>query len=138
MTGALLTAVDWLGSICLIAGGVFCLIGGYGLIRLPDMFTRMHAAGVSDTLGAGLILLGLGLHEGPTLITVKLGIILIFIVFSSPTSTHALAQAALAGGLKPWRKGEPRDSETYSTGPGPSEEERRAARTGREDESSRG
>jgi multicomponent Na+:H+ antiporter subunit G len=128
-------AAEILGGVCVIAGAFFCLVGGIGLLRMPDMFTRMHAAGVADTMGAGLILAGLALHEGFTLITAKLAFILLFVVFSSPTATHALAQAALAGGLTPWRKGEPRDSEVYSTGPGPSKEEKATAR---EDASSKG
>jgi multicomponent Na+:H+ antiporter subunit G len=135
MAALVATAADILGWACVVAGGFFCLVGGIGLLRMPDIFTRMHAAGVTDTMGAGLILAGLALHEGFSLITVKLGFILIFIVFSSPTATHALAQAALAGGLTPWRKGEPRDSEVYSTGPGPSKEEKATAR---EDASSKG
>lgn len=128
MADLIVGAVETLSWACLIAGSFFCLVGGIGLLRLPDLFTRMHASGVADTLGAGLILLGLALHEGFTLITVKLAFIMIFILFSSPTATHALAQAALAGGLTPWLKGEPRDSEVYSTGPRPSAEDRHAAR----------
>ena len=135
ISATLAMAAEILGWVCVIAGAFFCLVGGIGLLRMPDMFTRMHAAGVTDTMGAGLILAGLALHEGFTLITVKLGFILLFIIFSSPTATHALAQAALAGGLTPWRKGEPRDSEVYSTGPGPSKEEKATAR---EDASSKG
>lgn len=93
--------IDALSWACLVAGGVFCVIGATGLIRMPDFFTRMHAAGVTDTLGAGLILVGLALQAGLTLVTVKLAMIGILILFTSPTATHALAKAGLARGLKP-------------------------------------
>lgn len=85
----------------IISGGIFCLIGGLGLIRLPDMFARMHGASLIDTLGVGLILTGLMVQAGFTLVTAKLILILVFIFFTSPTSTHALARAALNGGLVP-------------------------------------
>ncbi len=86
---------------CLIAGSLFALIGAAGIIRLPDVFARMHGAGIVDTLGMGLILAGLMIHEGFTLVTVKLILIVVFIFFASPTTTHALARAALNGGVKP-------------------------------------
>ena len=93
--------IDLLSWACLLAGGVFCVIGAIGLIRMPSLFTRLHAASVTDTLGAGLILLGLVLQAGLTLVTVKLGVLGLLIVFASPTATHALAKAALARGVDP-------------------------------------
>lgn len=99
-------ALDALSWVLLVAGGAFCIIGAAGLLRMPDFFTRMHAAGVTDTLGAGLILLGLLLQAGLTLVTVKLAVIGLLIFFTSPTATHALAKAALARGLKPLLAGE--------------------------------
>lgn len=94
-------ALDILSWILLASGGAFCVIGALGLLRMPDFFTRMHAASVTDTLGAGMILLGLMLQSGFTLVTVKLIVIGLLIFFTSPTATHALARAALARGLKP-------------------------------------
>lgn len=93
--------LDILSWACLLAGCAFSLIAAVGMIRLPDLFTRMHAAGMIDTAGAGLILLGLALQAGPTMVTVKLALILAFVVFTSPTTTHALAIAALHGGVVP-------------------------------------
>jgi len=93
--------LDLLSWVAIVSGGVLCLIGGYGLIKLPDMYTRMHGAGLIDTLGIGLILVGLMFQAGFTLVLAKLIMILIFIFFTSPTATHALARAALNGGLKP-------------------------------------
>lgn len=94
-------AVEILGGVFLLAGGLFCLIGGIGLLRMPDFYTRMHAASVTETLGVGLILLGLLLHAGWTLVAVKLLMIGLLVFFVSPTASHALARAALLRGLKP-------------------------------------
>lgn len=93
--------IDILSWACLVVGGFFCGVGALGLLRMPDFYTRMHAASVIDTLGAGLILVGLGLQAGWTLITVKLLMVGLLIFFASPTATHALARAAMARGLKP-------------------------------------
>jgi multicomponent Na+:H+ antiporter subunit G len=84
-----------------VTGGFFGIVGGIGLLRFPDLFSRFHAAGVTDTLGAGLILIGLMLQAGWSLITIKLVLILAFGLFTSPTATHALAKAALHGKVKP-------------------------------------
>ena len=94
--------VDALSWLALLAGSVFLLIGALGIIRLPDMFSRMHGAGVIDTLGAGLILLGLMLQAGWGIVGLKLLLVVLFVFFTSPTTSHALARAALDSGLKPF------------------------------------
>ncbi|MGE0557726.1 MAG: monovalent cation/H(+) antiporter subunit G [Burkholderiales bacterium] len=93
--------VDALSWACLLAGAVFCVIGALGMIRMPDFYTRVHAASVTDTAGVGLLLLGMMLQAGFTLVTVKLIIIGLLVFFTSPTATHALCKAALTRGLKP-------------------------------------
>ncbi|MDP1735476.1 MAG: monovalent cation/H(+) antiporter subunit G [Sulfuritalea sp.] len=93
--------VDILSALCLAGGSFFCLVGGFGLLRMPDFYTRMHAGSVVDTLGAGLILLGLMLQAGLTLVAVKLAMVGLLIFFASPTASHALARAALLRGLVP-------------------------------------
>ena len=93
--------VDILSWACLVAGAAFSVIGAVGLIRMPDFYTRVHAASVTDTAGAGLLLTGMMLQAGFTLVTVKLIIIGLLILFTSPTATHALCKAALMRGLKP-------------------------------------
>lgn len=93
--------IDMLSWACLLGGGFFVLVGGIGLLRLPDFFTRLHAAGITDTLGAGLIVLGLALQSGLSLVTVKLFLLLGFLIFTSPTATHAIARAAAHGQLRP-------------------------------------
>ncbi len=94
----LLDIASW---VLLVIGGAFCVIGAVGLLRMPDFFTRTHAASVVDTLGAAFILLGLMLQAGPTLVAVKLAAIGILLFFTSPVATHALARAALARGVEP-------------------------------------
>jgi multicomponent Na+:H+ antiporter subunit G len=99
MMAVVADVITW---ICILAGGFCGLVSGIGMVRgLPDLFSRMHAAGISDTLAAGLILIGLTFQAGFTIVTIKLLMILVLILFTSPTSTHALAKAALHGGLKP-------------------------------------
>lgn len=95
------SAAEFLSWLCLAGGSVFCIVGGIGMLRMPDLFTRAHAASVIDTLGAGLILLGLLIQAGLTLVAAKLLVIGLLLFFASPTSTHALAKAAMVRGMKP-------------------------------------
>lgn len=94
-------AVDVLSWACLLCGGAFAVIGAVGLVRMPSLFTRIHAASVTDTMGAGLVLAGLALQAGASLITLKLAVVGLLIFFSTPVATHALAKAALARGVDP-------------------------------------
>lgn len=94
-------ALRLLSRACLAAGAIFCMIGALGLLRMPDFYTRLHAASVIETLGAGLLLLGMMLEAGLTLVTVKLIIIGVLLFFVSPTATHALARAAHLRGVQP-------------------------------------
>ena len=93
--------LNLISAVLLAAGSIFVLIGAFGLVRFPDFYTRLHAAGITDTLGAELILLGLMFQAGLSLVTVKLILISLFIFFTSPTATHAVANAARVMGLKP-------------------------------------
>lgn len=104
--------IDIASWMCLLAGGFFAMVGGLGLLRMPDFFTRMHAAGITDTVGAGLILAGLGLQAGFSLVTAKLAILGLLLLFANPTATHALANAALVRGLKPLLGKEKRPSKS--------------------------
>ena len=88
--------IDGLSWLALLGGVFFVIVGGVGLLRMPDFYTRLHAASITDTLGAGLILLGLMLHGGWTLVSAKLLLILSFLWLTSPTATHALVRAALS------------------------------------------
>ena len=93
--------IDVLSAVFLACGAFFSLVGGIGLVRMPDFYTRMHGASVTETLGAGFMLIGLILQAGLTLVAVKLAMIGLLLLFASPTATHALAKAALLGGLAP-------------------------------------
>ena len=93
--------VDTLSWGLLLIGGLFCVLSGIGLFRMPDLFTRSHAAGMTDTVGASFILLGLLLQSPDWTVAVRLVLIIGFLVLTSPTASHALAQAALADGLRP-------------------------------------
>jgi multicomponent Na+:H+ antiporter subunit G len=86
---------------CILLGSFFALVGALGLVRMPDVFTRMHAAGVTDTAGVGLLILGMALKAGLSLTAVKLFILLALFVFTGPVVTHALAQTCLHENIKP-------------------------------------
>ncbi len=100
--------VSWM---FLLAGAVMLVIGAIGIVRLPDVFARMHGAGIIDTMGVGSVLIGLMLQAGLSIVTIKLALIVVFIMFTSPTSTHALAQAALHGGVRPQLDGPDNDDD---------------------------
>lgn len=100
---AVLDVVSW---ILLLAGSFFVFTGAVGLIRLPEFFTRMHGAGVTDTLGAGLMLAGMLIQSGSWIVAAKILLIFLFMIITGPTATHALAKAALHGGLEPRPAGE--------------------------------
>jgi multicomponent Na+:H+ antiporter subunit G len=86
----------------LLSGSALILIGSAGLLRLPDFYTRLHAGGVIDTMGAELMLIGMMFQAGFSIVTVKLFLIAVFLFFTSPTSTHAVANAAYVAGLRPF------------------------------------
>lgn len=109
-----MTPIDWLSGLLVLVGAGFGVIGAIGVLRFPDLFTRMHAAGVTDTLCALLILAGLALKAGFTLALAKLFLILVFLWFTTPTATHALAKAAMHGGEKPVLDDEVEDSSSNS------------------------
>ena len=85
----------------LVGGGFFCVAGALGLNRMPDVFTRMHATSVSDTLGVGMLVLGMALQTTDWLVLVRLGIILVVLYVTGAVASHALARAALHDGEKP-------------------------------------
>ena len=93
--------IDILSGLCIAVGVVALLTGSIGLIRLPDLYSRTHAVGMMDTAGVGFIILGLIIHEGFTLVSVKLALVGIFLFFTSPIATHAVSQVAYRSGLKP-------------------------------------
>lgn len=94
-------ALDILSWVLLTLGGVSVLIGGIGALRMPDLYTRMHAASVTDSMGSILVLAGIMLQAGLSLATIKLAAILLFLLLTGPTASNALASAALLAGTRP-------------------------------------
>jgi len=99
MDGQILITI--LSGFFIALGVVALLIGSLGLLRLPDVYCRIHAVGMIDTAGASFIILGMIIHEGFTLVTVKLVLIGVFMFFTSPIATHAVAQVAYKSGVVP-------------------------------------
>ncbi len=87
-----LDIASWL---IMTAGGIFVFIGGLGALRMPSLYTRMHAASITDSIGPVLIIAGIILQAGFTLASIKLIAILLFLLFTGPTASNALASAAL-------------------------------------------
>lgn len=95
--------LEWGSWFCFGLGGLVLLVGAFGMIRLPDFWARLHAAGMIDTLGAALMLLGMMLQAGLALATLKLALIGLLLFLTGPTATHAIANAAWVAGIKPLR-----------------------------------
>jgi multicomponent Na+:H+ antiporter subunit G len=95
------TIIDLVSWVLILAGAFFIVVGAVGLLRMPDVYTRMHAASVTDTLGAGFLFAGLMVQAGLSLVALKLGFILVLFFFIGPVATHALAQAALHAAVRP-------------------------------------
>ena len=85
----------------IICGVFFMLAGTIGVLRLPDFYTRMHAAGMTDTLGAEFIIIGLMVQAGISQTSLKLLLVAFLLFLTSPTASHAVANAAHQAGLKP-------------------------------------
>ena len=93
--------IDILSWAMILAGSFFVIIGAVGILRFPDFWSRLHAASVTESAGMILLLIGMALQTGWTLIAFKLGVIGVFMLITGPTSTHAVANAALVSGLRP-------------------------------------
>jgi multicomponent Na+:H+ antiporter subunit G len=84
------------------AGALLVLIGALGMLRFPDVYTRIHAASITDTGGATLMILGLGLISGLSAVTLKLGIVWVLVMLTSPVAANAISHAAFSAGHAPW------------------------------------
>ena len=93
--------VDLASWALLAGGGALAVIGGVGVLRFPDFYTRLHAASITDTLCSALMLAGLALQSGWSLVSAKLFLVLVFLLLTSPSAAHAMAKAARHGGLEP-------------------------------------
>ena len=90
-----------LGGLMCLAGALLCLVGTIGVLRFPDVYTRLHAASITDTSGAALVLIGMMLLSPGWLVVSKLFAICVFLFLTSPTAGHALANAAHTAGVQP-------------------------------------
>jgi len=104
--GIVLDALSW---VLVSAGVFFIVVGSLGLIRMPDIYTRLHAAGMTDSIGAGCILVALAIQSGFNLVSVRLMMVWGFLLLTSPIATHALARAARAGGVEPYKTPDSKD-----------------------------
>ncbi len=104
MSDTIINLTNMITILLLLIGAFFMLAGTIGFVRFPDFYSRMHATGKCDTLGEGLMLVGLIVYGGATFVSVKILFLIMFILLANPTSTHAIAKAAYDVGLEPWRK----------------------------------
>lgn len=95
------TVLYFLSWTLLVGGGFFCVTGALGMLRMPDAYTRMHAASIIDTLGVGMVVVGLMIQSGLTLTTLRLAILLALVFFTSPVAGHAIARAMRHRNVKP-------------------------------------
>jgi len=95
---AAVLALSWF---FILSGSFFVIVGAFGTLRFPDFWSRLHAASITDSAGMILLIVGMCLQAGATLVTVKLIIIALFLFITGPTATHAVANAALVSGLRP-------------------------------------
>lgn len=91
-----------LAAFLVIAGLLWLAVGGVGVLRFPDFYTRLHPAGKADTFGASLVLFGLVVHQGFSLLSVKILLVEAFILLANPAASHVLGRAAHRSGLAPW------------------------------------
>jgi len=136
MDGQMLITI--LSGFFIACGVVALLIGSLGLLRLPDVYCRIHAVGMIDTAGASFIILGMIIHEGFTLVTVKLVLIGVFMFFTSPIATHAVAQVAYKSGVVPVGRNLARNAGAKNTKTSAAKSKGTAKKTGKTKSTSRG
>jgi multicomponent Na+:H+ antiporter subunit G len=105
------TATNIISWVLLLGGGGFCVIGTLGLIRMPDVYTRIHAASIIDTLGVGMILLGLLIQPGSALTSLRIAVLIVLVFFMSPLATHAIAKSLHHRRIEPKLSEDRRDRE---------------------------
>lgn len=95
--------------VLLLLGSVFTIVAGIGVVRLPDVFTRMHASTKVGTLGSGLILAGVAVHFADSAILLRCVLIVVFLLLTAPIGAHMIGRAALRIGITPWGVASGRD-----------------------------
>ena len=100
--------MDWLIGVLFLLGGFFAFVAGLGVLRLPDVLTRMHASTKAGTLGSALILAGAALHFDDFAYTTKAILAILFILLTAPVAGHMIGRAAVRTGVPMWT-GDPKD-----------------------------
>ncbi|MDY0340124.1 MAG: monovalent cation/H(+) antiporter subunit G [Coriobacteriia bacterium] len=95
---------DIVSGVLFVGSAFFFFAGSVGLVRFPDVYTRLHALTKSDNLGLGLLIAGLALQADSWMRVVKLILIWMFVIFASATACHLVANAAIDGGVHPWTR----------------------------------
>lgn len=93
--------IEVAATACIVIGLFFLLVGGVGILRFRDLFSRLHVTGVLDTLGVPLVLLGVAIHLGPRLVSAKIILATMFLAVTSPLVGHLLSRAAIEAGVQP-------------------------------------
>ena len=93
--------LDILSWVLLVSGGSLCIAAGIGVLRLPDVYSRLHASGMADTGGTLLVLLGLALQSDSLLEVTRLAVLYAILMLTAATATHALARSVRSAGLPP-------------------------------------
>ncbi|MBZ0155998.1 MAG: monovalent cation/H(+) antiporter subunit G [Alphaproteobacteria bacterium] len=96
--------IDWISALLVLSGGIFFFAGTVGLLRFPDLYTRLHALTKADNLGLGLTVAGLLLQEGSVTAALQLFLVWILVLATSATACYLIASASLKSGLRPWRR----------------------------------
>lgn len=110
----MLSVLEIIAQLMLVVGSFLCLTGAIGMLRFPDFFSRIHATSVTETLGAGMILVALILLSNGYLEIIKLVLILLFLLITGPTAVHTLARAAITAGVIPDIENKKINSQTNS------------------------
>jgi multicomponent Na+:H+ antiporter subunit G len=99
-----MSGTELLAAGLLLAGGGFFLAGTLGLLRFPDVYTRLHALTKADNLGLGLMVAGLAVHSGSVAVAIKLLLIWFLVLVAAAGGCHLIARAALRRGVRPWQR----------------------------------
>lgn len=102
-------------ALCMLLGSALTVLAGIGIVRLPDVFIRMHAATKVGTLGTGLIMVGVALHFADTAVVIRGVLTMLFLLLTAPIGAHMIGRAALRTGIEPW-KAEPSENATEGEG----------------------
>jgi multicomponent Na+:H+ antiporter subunit G len=99
-----MTPADWLAAAFIVAGALFFIAGTVGLLRFPDVYSRLHALSKADNLGLGLVVVGLALRAESLLALVHLALVWLLVLLASATTAHVISRGALHQGIRPWTR----------------------------------